>query len=622
MTGIKVLIILLVVISTACASAGEIEYVYFRAIYDGHWNCSFLAELGFDALYRPLKWKVEVDEIIPRVKTESLEAAAHNLTYICGLKYHAMIPSFDYSRAVNADGFVENRTPSPVDENYWIKLMDEPGVAIANLSLYYPISAVIWDIELYGRERFDYCDYSFDDNALQRFAGDMNMTIPGLAFSRRDDWLLDNGLLEEYQRWQEETVYRQAKATEEKIHAINPNLSLGTLGPSHNWWYPCILKGFMTEGMTVSAWTERTYDGYGASEVIWNQVAFAELGINGTVVPGLWPHKLDPFTLLMDMDYATRYQFSATYFDAEINVSTSIEHNARFTVAPDGFQTLYNGSFWIYPGGFGSTGHPWLGSEEDYIRAFELFENYVYFNREIPDPLPVFYIYPGVEVRAYRGPDSVSLILNGEERMVSGEFLPPKMGLAFSDVELSPNMAGLTYVDRNMVTKHVNDSVIPLDDLPCMVLGLSMDDVEATRIWAGVHELGDLVAIAQGLGFIQVGQVRDVWEKSVDDFFGQRYGDAGVGVFSGLVQGFELVFNEVWPFVEAGFADPRNSPVPMTILHRINLANNTLVGGEVMEGRMYLLRAMKDWCEVGEIPSWFLFSLIVCIASISLSRIF
>jgi hypothetical protein len=41
-----------------------------------------------------------------------------------------------------------------------------------------------------------------------------------------------------------------------------------------------------------------------------------------------------------------------------------------------------------------------------------------------------------------------------------------------------------------------------------------------------------------------------------------------------------------------------------------------------MEGRMYLLRAMKDWCEVGEIPSWSLFSLIVCIASISLSRIF
>jgi len=618
MAGTKGLILLLVVISMAYVSAGEIEYEYFRAIYDGHWNCSFLAELGFDALYRPAKWGAEVN--LPRCMSESLEAAAHNLTYICGLKYAATVPSFDYSRAVNADGFVENRTPSPVDKNYWTKLVDEPGVAIANLSLYYPISAIVWDIELYGRERFDYCDYTFDDAALRRFADETNTTIPQLATSRRDDWLLDNGLLEEYERWQGETVYRQAKTTEEKIHAINPDLSLGTLGPSHNWWYPCILKGFMTGDMPVSAWTERTYDGYEASEVVWNQVAFAELGVNGVVMPGLAPNKLDPFTLLMDMEYATRYQFTATYFDAETNVSRA-NHNAQFTVAPDGFQTTYNGSFWIYPRGFGSTQRPWLGSEVDYIKAFELFENHIYFNQATPDPLSIFYIYPGVEVRAYEGPDSVSLILNGEERMISGDFLPPKMGLAFSNVELSPTAPGLTYVDRNMNTKHLTDQVIPLDDLPCMIIGLRPDDVEATRIWARIHELGDLISTVQALEFIPLAQIREMWEQSMDDFYHQRYEDASEGVTTALDQGFRLVINETWPFVEAGFADPRNSPVPMVILHRIELANSTLMKGREMEGRMYLLRAIKDWCEVGEIPSWSLFPVIACIASVSLSRI-
>jgi hypothetical protein len=155
-----------------------------------------------------------------------------------------------------------------------------------------------------------------------------------------------------------------------------------------------------------------------------------------------------------------------------------------------------------------------------------------------------------------------------------------------------------------------------------MVIGLSPGDLEATRIWARIHELGDLIATAQALGFIPLAQIREAWEQSMDDFYSQRYEDASQGVTTGLDQGFELVVNETWSFVEAGFADPRNSPVPMVILHRIDLANNTLMKGREMEGRMYLLRAIKDWCEVGEIPTWYLLSMIAWIASVSLPRVF
>lgn len=582
----------------ACAS-GSIEMDHFRAIYDGPWNCSLLAELGFDALYRPVTWKITVDEILPRCMQESLEAAENNLTYICGPKYCAMDPIFNYSRAVNAEGFVETRTPSPVDETYWIKLVEEPGVAIANLSLHYPISAVIWDIELYGRERFDYCDYTFDEAAIRRFASETSTVIPDLPASKRSEWLSSNGRLEEFQRWQEETVFSQAKATEERIHAINPELSLGTLGPSHNWWYPCILKGFSAEDRYVTAWTERTYDGYEASEVDWNQRAFAELGINGSVMPGLWPHKLDPITFLMDMDFATRYQLTATYFDAETNASRA-KYNAQFTVAPNGFQTTYNGSFWIYPGGLGSVRHPWLGSEEEYIKALRLLENEMYYNQKTPNPLPLFYIYPGIEVRPYMGPTRVSAILNPSETMISGEFLPPRIGLSFSDVELSPSMEALTYVDRNMSTKRTNGSTIPLVDLPCVVLGLDQKDLEATQVWARIHELRDLIVTCDALGFPELPFIREAWELSLDDFGRQRYESADARAIAALDQGYESVLEEVWPFVEAGFADPRNSQVPMAIIHRIDLSSRTMQKGREVEGRMYLLKAIKDWSEVGE----------------------
>jgi hypothetical protein len=619
MKRIQALVLIFSTILALTCVSGSFEMDHFRAIYDGPWNCSFLAEMGFDALYRPLRWRVTVDEILPMLTQEGLEAAANNLTYICGLMYCAMDPVFNYSRAVNAEGFIETRTPSPVDEFYWTKLVDEPGAAVANLSLHCPIAAIVWDIELYGRQQFDYCDYTFDEAAIRRFADETNTIIPELSRSKRHDWFSSNGRLEEFQRWQEETVYRQAKATEEMIHAINPNLSLGTLGPSHCWWYPCILKGFSTETQPVTAWTERTYDGYEAGEVEWNQVAFAELGVNGRVMPGLWPHKLDPFTFLMDMDFATRYQFTATYFDAETNASRA-KYNAQFTSAPDGFQTTYNGSFWLYPGGLGSTRHPWLGSEEDYIMALRLLENEVYFNRAIPHPLPIFYIYPGIEVRAYLGPEGVTAFLNPEEKMISEEFLPPKIGLSFSDVELAPCVEELTYVDTSMNTKHVTGSVIPLDDLPCMVLGLGSGDLDATRIWARIHELEDLIATCDDLGLFQLPQTREAWELSLEDFRDGRYESAKESAINALEQGYELVMKGVWPFVEAGFADPRNSPVPMAILHRVNWANRLLEEGEEMEGRMYLLRAIKDWSEIAERPSMTLASICASFATVSVFR--
>lgn len=615
----KALVMLFSTVLTLACVSGSFEMDHFRAIYDGPWNCSFLGEMGFDALYRPLKWRVTVDEIMPRCMQESLEAAANSLTYICGLKYCAMDPVFNYSRAVNAVGFMESRTPSPVDEFYWAKLVDEPGAAIANLSLHYPISAIVWDIELYGREQFDYCDYTFDEAAIRRFADETNTTIPELSRSKRYDWFLSHGRLEEFQRWQEETVYRQAKATEQTIHAINPDLSLGTLGPSHCWWYPCILKGFSTETQPVTAWTERTYDGYEASEVEWNQVAFAELGVNGRVMPGLWPHKLDPFTFLMDMDFATRYHFTATYFDAETNASW-VKYNAQFTTAPDGFRTTYNGSFWLYPGGLGSTRHPWLGPEEDYIKALRILENEVYFNQTTPHPLPLFYIYPGIEVRAYMGPEGVSAILNPEEKMISEEFLPPKIGLAFSDVELTPTIEEVTYVDTNMSTKYLTGSVIPLDDLPCIVLGLGSEDLDATRIWARIHELEDLITTCDDLGYFQLPQIREAWEFTLEAFGEGEYENANESAINALEQGYELVMKEMWPFVEAGFADPRNSSVPMVILHRVKWASKLLEEGEEMEGRMYLLRAIKDWSEVAECPSMPLASICVCIAIVSVFR--
>ena len=58
----------------------------------------------------------------------------------------------------------------------------------------------------------------------------------------------------------------------------------------------------------------------------------------------------------------------------------------------------------------------------------------------------------------------------------------------------------------------------------------------------------------------------------------------------------------------------------MVILHKIDWANGTLEKGKEMEGRMYLLKAIKDWSEVRETPLSYLVPMIACIVGISLSE--
>ena len=543
--------------------SGELDY--FRAVY-GVWNYSLLGELGFDAVYQEVWWTEGADEALYKFANESMEAAANNLSYICGPYYEVTSPPFEYVRAVNSNGYVESRTPSRVDETYWLGLIEESGMAIANLSLYYPIWGVVWDMEDYMREEFTYWDYTFDEAAIQKFANVTGNTIPSLPPSERWNWLNSHGLLEDFQLWQEETVTSFARRTEERIHAINPDLNLGILAfEDDSWFQLSILRGFSTEQRPVTAWHEDTYSGYKKNKVERNHEVFAEMGINGKILPGLWTLWIPPYELLDQMEYATRH----------------------------------NGAFWIYQ----RATYPWfLGSEEDYITIFGLLNSQIFFNGSTPNPLPPFRIYPGIEVRPNLGPDGVSAVLNPGVNTSSGEPLPPKLGLAFSDVELAPDIDGFNYIGRNVSIKHLKNPVLRLEDLPCLIWGLDEQDLVATEIWAMVRELEDLLTFYDALGLTELASIHEALNVSLQDFEARKFDDARSKLNTGTEEAYGLVMEEVWPFVEAGFADPRNSTIPMVLLNKIYTAKRKFADGEVMEGRMYLLKALKDWGEIKEPP--------------------
>ncbi len=219
--------ILFLLLSCGATWAIATDFAFTRAMY-GPWNMSELGGVSFDAFYNYFDWTWEL--YLPgvteeRMGPESVYAAGNNVTYVAGQYYQQPMWSmvtWNYSHAVAPSGVVETYTPSPVDDSWWLHMVEEPALFIANLSLHYPIWGIVWDIELYGHDAFLRKHYSYDNAALREFANATNNTIPDLHPPNRMPWLRNNGLLNEYHDWQEQKAYRLAKGTERKVHAINP----------------------------------------------------------------------------------------------------------------------------------------------------------------------------------------------------------------------------------------------------------------------------------------------------------------------------------------------------------------------------------------------------------------
>jgi hypothetical protein len=157
----------------------------------------------------------------------------------------------------------------PVGKETW---GEESGFALqalnaARLSLEWPntLVGIIFDVEPMER------NYCFCDLCLKDF-----FRWEGAKREIKDDlkvysWLKKKGLLERYNAWQREQLYLKARELKEKVHAINPDFSIG-LGMwadeydeynEDDWYFDSLLKGFSTERAPsfIFSWTTY-YTGY------------------------------------------------------------------------------------------------------------------------------------------------------------------------------------------------------------------------------------------------------------------------------------------------------------------------------------------------------------------------
>ncbi len=549
----------------------------FRAMYCPKargWDYQELSALGFDAVYSKGTFSVRRMERNSKDAfegwvNESLEAEVNGLNYICGPRYMARNPSFEYEHAVDLVGRQDHLTPSPVDDVYWTRVVEDVAVAVANLSLNYPISGVLWDIEYYGADVWkvpeSYHYYSFDRLAVELFANETGRDIPSIPGSERHDWLESRGLVEDYKRWQEDAVYRMARRTRNKVRAINPELHLGTLGFEDDcWFHLAILKGFSAQDQPVTTWHQDTYyGGYKTGKIDYNHEVFVERGINGKVIPGLWTYDQDPFGLLQNMAFAMRY----------------------------------NGTFWIYESG-GSYAR--LGAKDEYRLAFELLQEEVMFNSGGASFAPIFTVYPGIEVRPVIGPSHVSVFL------LTRTTEPPSRVL-----KLPESFSGAWYVGANMTPKTLDTISLTLDDLPCFIYGLDVGfDPSALQATSKIQQLGELLELWEPLGLGSLAEAENGLEQAVQDLQAGNIDAANTAVAMSLDGAYEKILGVLEPYVEQGFANPRESPVPMVILNKINNAAKNLEAGLMLEGTKFMFQALEAWGEIPELTATTLCSIL------------
>jgi len=546
---------------SAAAAAAEDEFPFRRAAYS-YRTLSQLEGTGFDAVLVPIptmRWEKAKAWMEQTLVQRCLELSALGIKAIAG-PYYCVPPSPDvgnYSRAVGQNRGPETVVPSPVDETWWNYFVDQFGVFIANLSVHYPIWGIVWDSERYIDGRyFEYADYSYDEAAVQEFARDTGRSIPYVPPDQRYGWLQEHGLVEEFHAWQEEKLYRMARRTAEKIHAINPNISLGLLGMQDSWFHWAILEAFNCSTAPVTAWYEGTYQGYKKIHPWPSPAEMRELWkehkLYGLFLPGLWGlapgygHAGDPWSVLIEMEAATRD----------------------------------NGAFWVYEWNYNSSDFPF----QTRGKTYQVFNSFIFFNASSPNPLPSFDLHPGVQAMPYLGPaGNASVVLH------------PYVDVVPSDFTILCD-SGLWYVGQNMtVTRLGLNPTLESAEIPCIVSDLSQEDLLRTEVWAMIQELDNLAKLYRSILAGDLPGAENLLSKALEDFRAGRHLQARSLLLENRGSFYGKLLADIWPMAQEGLASPRTSKVPIAVLRSVSDAKRMFEDGKAREGEAYLFAACRQW---------------------------
>jgi len=245
----------------------------------------------------------QMDATLKAYQQWSLACREQGLHLIAAINWQPQEVVFANCRpVVFADG-TEGLFACPLDEYFWQQHLTNVAIRIAEISkvdLISVIDGIFLDMEMYRTEALaaNKKNYSpttcFCDDCFSHFIQTRPewKNLPAVRKDRRESWLSQNGLLEDYLAYQTGRVEVKARELKELVHAINPKMLFGVYPAitKTNWVQKALMRALGSESYPVISFSTDTY-GYpscwGASKIPSDiPQYFKEYDINGIYVAG------------------------------------------------------------------------------------------------------------------------------------------------------------------------------------------------------------------------------------------------------------------------------------------------------------------------------------------------
>ncbi len=220
-------------------------------------------------------------------------------------------------------------SPCPLSEEYWKKHCFEKFAFIATHPSIY---AIAFDWEMYGADSTHFpgscfCDNCWNDFLITRGYTDANLKSTDAA--ERKAVITEEGLLQEYDWYQRETLISMLQKWVKALHDINPNLVLGYL-PQYEE-IKGITRGLGTPQMPVLCFDEKTYWG-NVYNVASNIEGYSQAGSPVVQFTGLWNNPIPPETFTKFIEYISYntdgyWVYSSDFFKDDANYSYQSSDN-------------------------------------------------------------------------------------------------------------------------------------------------------------------------------------------------------------------------------------------------------------------------------------------------------
>lgn len=197
-------------------------------------------------------------------------------------------------REVTPSGQRMERTPCPLDEQFWQSYILGRAVYLAEQAKAMNIAGVIIDPEMYGADHTVFNGVCYCDDCLREFLKATGEALPDPfpAPADREGWLKEHQLTDQFQRRFIDRVKGFCQQIEREVHGKNPEFLIGVFLLD----YPLSFMRGMAEGLgtekhPVLAFSETTYSPGYTPYVLEQQKTFASFPSHTLFIPGLWIHQ-------------------------------------------------------------------------------------------------------------------------------------------------------------------------------------------------------------------------------------------------------------------------------------------------------------------------------------------